>query len=87
MEHGFIYRKVFIKNNVSNWGSCSSAKNINLNMKLIFLPDRLQQYVILHELCHLTHPNHGKEFHTLLDRLCCGKEKELHKELKSIILK
>lgn len=81
-KHGFGYNRVAIKNNRSNWGSCSSKGNINLNMRLILLPEHLQDYVILHELCHLVHPNHGKDFHSLLDRLCEGREKEFRKELR-----
>ena len=77
-QHGFTYNKVFIKNNVSNWGSCSSLKNINLNLRLVTLPQELQDYVILHELCHLRYLNHGKEFHALLESVCPG-----HRQLAS----
>ncbi|MBO7487254.1 MAG: M48 family metallopeptidase [Bacteroidales bacterium] len=81
-EHGFSYNKVFIKNNVSNWGSCSTKGNINLNMQLMRLPEELRDYVILHELCHLRQLNHGAEFHELLDSLCGGREKELRRQLR-----
>ena len=60
--HGFRYNKVFIKNNASNWGSCSSLGNINLNLRLVKLPQELQDYVMLHELCHLKEMNHSKRF-------------------------
>ena len=81
-RHGFGFKgRVAIKNNVTNWGSCSSKGNINLNMRLILLPERLQDYVILHELCHLRHQNHGPQFHALLDSLLGGREKELQREL------
>lgn len=69
-KYGFQYNKVFIKHNSSNWGSCSARKNINLNLNLMRLPQELSDYVILHELCHLRHPNHGEDFHQLLDSLC-----------------
>lgn len=69
-EHGFTYNKVFIKHNVSNWGSCSSKGNINLNLNLMRLPSHLRDYIMLHELCHLKHLNHGPEFHALLESLC-----------------
>ena len=47
-RHGFGFKgRVAIKNNVTNWGSCSSKGNINLNMRLILLPEHLQDYVIL----------------------------------------
>ena len=80
-KNGFTYNKVFIKNNVSNWGSCSSLKNINLNLRLVTLPPELQDYVMLHELCHLRHLNHGREFHALLESVCPG-HRELARELK-----
>lgn len=80
--HGFQYKKVFIKNNVSNWGSCSSLKNINLNLRLVELPRELQDYVMLHELCHLRYLNHGKEFHALLEKVCPG-HRELARQMKT----
>ena len=68
-RYGFSYGRVFIKHNSSNWGSCSALGNINLNLNLVRLPQLLRDHVILHELCHLRHPNHGPEFHALLERL------------------
>lgn len=69
-EHGFEVGQVRIKHNVSNWGSCSSKGNINLNLNLMRLPEDLRDYVMLHELCHLRYMNHGPEFHALLESLC-----------------
>ena len=69
-EHGFTYNQVRIKHNVSNWGSCSVKGNINLNLNLMRLPQDLQDYVMLHELCHLRHMNHGPKFHALLESVC-----------------
>ena len=81
-RHGFGFKgRVAIKNNVTNWGACSSKGNINLYMRQIRLPEHLQDYVILHELCHLRHQNHGPQFHALLDSLLGGREKELQREL------
>ena len=80
--HGFVYKKVFIKNNISNWGSCSSLGNINLNLRLVSLPQNLQDYVMLHELCHLKYLNHGPQFHALLESVCPG-HRVLEKELKT----
>ena len=81
-KYGFSYNRLFLKNNRSNWGSCSSKGNINLNIHLMRLPARLCDHVILHELCHLKHRNHGPEFHALLNRLCDGQEKEFNRELR-----
>lgn len=68
-KYGFSYQRVTIKHNSSNWGSCSTRGNINLNLNIVRLPQILQDYILLHELCHLHHPNHGEDFHALLERL------------------
>jgi len=69
-KYGFKYRSMTIKHNSTNWGSCSNKGNINLNLNLMRLPEPLCDYVILHELSHLRHPDHGVDFHSLLSRLC-----------------
>lgn len=79
--YGFEYNSVRIKHNVSNWGSCSVKGNINLNLNLMRLPEYLRDYVMIHELCHLRHMNHGPEFHALLASLC-PEYKTYRKELK-----
>ena len=81
LQHGFSYNSVRIKHNVSNWGSCSVKGNINLNLNLMRLPQELQDYVMLHELCHLRYMNHGAEFHALLESLCPN-HRALRKQLK-----
>ncbi len=60
--HGFRYNRVFIRNNRSRWGSCSAKNNINLNLHLMRLPGDLIDYVLVHELVHTLHKNHGREF-------------------------
>lgn len=68
-RYGFIYNKVTIKHNSSNWGSCSAQGNINLNLNIVRLPYVLRDYVLLHELCHLRHHDHGHAFHLLLEHV------------------
>ena len=68
-RHGFIYNKVKIKHNATNWGSCSARNNINLNLNIVRLPKVLQDYILLHELCHLRHHDHGHAFHLLLEHV------------------
>jgi predicted metal-dependent hydrolase len=68
-RYGFAYNRVTIKHNASNWGSCSTKGNINLNLNIVRLPQVLQDYVLIHELCHLRHPDHGHGFHLLLEHL------------------
>lgn len=57
---------VNLKYNHSNWGSCSSASNINLSTRLLFTPPEIQDYVILHELAHLIEMNHSPRFWALV---------------------
>ena len=82
--HGFQYSRLALKNNKTNWGSCSGKNNINLNIHLMRLDKELADFVILHELCHLRHRNHGPEFHKLLNKLCGGREKELNSRLRKV---
>ena len=76
-QYGFQYKRLAIKHNSSNWGSCSRAGNINLNLNLVRLPEPLCDYVILHELCHLKEPNHGPRFHEMLEALCISNIRRL----------
>ena len=55
-----------LKDNVSNWGSCSKRNNINLDFRLLFAPREVMDAVILHELAHTHYRNHSKEFYRLL---------------------
>jgi len=80
-KHNFGYEKIFVKHVKSRWGSCSSNNNINLNVHLMRLPDRLIDYILLHELAHTVEKNHGKSFWLLLEKVCPG-SKTLDKELK-----
>ena len=57
-----IPNNIRVKSLISRWGSCSSKKNINLNWKLIHTPLEVIEYVIIHELVHLIHMNHSKNF-------------------------
>ncbi len=81
-KYEFSYRKVFVKNAKTLWGSCSSKNNINLNLNLIRLPEKLQDYIIIHELAHTVHRNHGQQFWRLLDHYF-GDARLVAKELKN----
>lgn len=81
-KHHFQFEKVFVKHVKSRWGSCSSINNINLNLHLMRLPDRLIDYVLLHELAHTKEKNHSKNFWHLLESVCPG-SKQMDRELKS----
>ena len=69
LRYGFVYNRVAIKHNATNWGSCSAKSNINLNLNIVRLPKALQDYVLLHELCHLRHQDHSHAFHLLLEHV------------------
>ena len=56
------YRRVSIKDQKTCWGSCSRKGNLNFNYKLLFLPEHLQDYVIVHELAHLVELSHSRRF-------------------------
>jgi hypothetical protein len=79
--HGFNFSSVKIRNSRSRWGSCSYINDINLSLHLICLPDILSDYVILHELTHTVHKNHGGEFWKLLEEVAFN-AKTKSKELK-----
>ncbi|MBK9336602.1 MAG: M48 family metallopeptidase [Lewinellaceae bacterium] len=59
---------IFLKYNHSNWGSCSHNGNINLSTRLLFAPQEVQDYVILHELAHLVEHNHSDRFWALVEQ-------------------
>jgi len=80
-KYGFSYNRVFIRNQKTRWGSCSSKNNISLNMKLVRLPDELVDYVILHELAHTRINNHGKAFWAEMDKLV-GNGKQMSSKLR-----
>lgn len=72
-----------IGNGLRKLGHCSSKGKIQLSSFLVFLPQHLAEYVIKHELAHLTVFNHSPQFHALLDRYCHGRSTALKKELDS----
>jgi|TARA_B110000196_G_scaffold165286_1_gene142110 predicted metal-dependent hydrolase len=84
-KHNFKYNKLFIKNQKTRWGSCSGENNINLNAKLLNLPQKLIDYVILHELVHTKVKNHSSEFWFTLESYM-DDSKKYDKELKKYSL-
>jgi predicted metal-dependent hydrolase len=73
-----------IRSMKSRWGSCSKKGIITLSTELIKLPDIYIEYVIIHELCHLKHHNHGKEYYNFLSELFPD-WKKVRKDLRQYI--
>ncbi|MCX8472833.1 MAG: SprT family zinc-dependent metalloprotease [Sediminibacterium sp.] len=60
---------LYIRQMHKRWGSCTKAGKIILNTELIKAPKASIEYVIIHELCHLIHYYHNKDFYTLLQNI------------------
>ena len=59
---GVTYGRISIREQKTRWGSCSSEGNLNFNCRLLFVPDRIVDYVVIHELAHRRFMNHSKAF-------------------------
>ncbi|MGB9937999.1 MAG: M48 family metallopeptidase [Methanobacterium sp.] len=56
------FNRIYFKKMKSRWGSCSSRKNISINIYLKYLPKNLIEYVVFHEMAHIVELNHSKNF-------------------------
>ena len=59
---GVQFQKITIRNQTTRWGSCSSKGNLSFNLKILCAPIQMIEYVVLHEVMHLKHFNHSKDF-------------------------
>lgn len=84
-SYGLAYRRVFIKNLRRNWGSCSADKNLNFNYKIIHLPERHAEYIVVHELCHLAELNHSRRFWSLVAR-AIPDHRRLRRDMRKYVL-
>ena len=64
------YNSVNIKFYKTKLGSCSYNGKLSFNLKIITLPKKVIDYIIVHELCHLKHFNHSKDFWCLVEKYC-----------------
>ena len=82
-EFNFKYGKISLRNTRSKWGSCTSQNDLSLSIHLMHIPNHLIDYIILHELCHTIHKNHGEHFHALLRSVTKGQHDTYRRELKN----
>lgn len=68
-RYGIQYPQVVVRRMKSRWGSCTEAGKITLNLKLIQVPKKLIDYVIIHELSHLVEHSHAPTFYALMSRI------------------
>ena len=67
---GVSFLKISIKDTRSRWGSCSEDKKLMFSWRLVMAPKEVSSYVAAHEVAHLVHMNHSKEFWTIVNFLC-----------------
>lgn len=67
-HYNFSYNRISVKNQRTCWGSASRKGNLNFNYKIIDLSEDLQDYIIVHELCHLKELNHSHKFWELVEK-------------------
>lgn len=79
------FNQVAIRDQSTRWGSASSQKNLNFSWRILYLPENLQDYIIVHEICHLKQPNHSPDFWKLVSQTISD-YKQRRKDLKNYSL-
>lgn len=81
--YNFSFARISIRSQKTRWGSCSGNGNLNFNYRIIYLSEKLCDYIIVHELCHLGQFNHSKNFWALVEKTVPDYRK-IRKEVKNI---
>ena len=81
--YNFSIGRISIRNQKTRWGSCSKSGNLNFSYRIIYLPEKLCDYIIVHELCHLGEFNHSKNFWELVQKTV-PEYKKIRKEVRKI---
>lgn len=84
--YNFSYNKISIRNQKTRWGSCSTRGNLSFNVKILLLPIDMQDYLVVHELCHLKEFNHSERFWSLVAQQIPD-YKEIRSAMRRIIIK
>lgn len=79
----YNFNTIRVKSLKTKRWSCSSKKNLNFNYKIIFLPETLQDYLVVHEMCHLKEMNHSDRFRNLVEQYY-GPHQLARKQLRSL---
>lgn len=73
---------ISFRKNKRTWGSCNYKNGLNFNILLMKFPIEVMEYVIIHELAHIKHKNHSKDFWNLVE-VYCPNYREIEKRFKN----